>query len=77
MTVSDASTAPVAPGGIEIVSITPEPTETERASIVAAVEALQSDLWPRLSAAAMPSPSPRWRYAGRPWQRRPSYGGWK
>ena len=64
-------------GGAYVVMDTPEPTDSERAAIVAAVEALQSELWPRLGAAAMPSPSPRWRYAGRPWQRRPSYGGWK
>ena len=77
MTVSEAPVSASVPGGPEIVSITPEPTDSERAAIVAAVEALQSELWPRLGAAAMPSPSPRWRYAGRPWQRRPSYGGWK
>ena len=71
MTSSDAA------GGLEILSITPEPTDTERAAIVAAVEALQSELWPRLGAAAMPAPSPRWRYAGRPWQTRQSYGGWR
>jgi len=62
--------------GVEIVSITPESTESERAAIVAAVEALQSELWPRPNAAAMPAPSPRWRYAGRRWRRRPRYGGW-
>ena len=76
MTVSDAPTPATAPGGMEIVSITPEPTASERAAIVAAFEALQSELWPRLRAAAVPSPSPRWRYAGRPWQRRNHYGGW-
>lgn len=76
MTVPDASTSATAPGGIEIVSITPQPTDAERAAIVAAVEALQAELWPRLGAAAMPSPSPRWRYAGRPWQPRNRYGGW-
>ena len=77
MSVPAASTPATASGGLEIVSITPVPTDSERAAIVAAVEALQSEFWPRLSAAAVPSPSPRWRYAGRPWQRRPSYGGWK
>lgn len=70
MTSSDAA------GVLEIVSITPEPTDTERAAIVAAVEALQSELWSRLGAAALPSPSPPWRYAGRPWRTRQSYGGW-
>ena len=64
------------PDGLQIASITPEPTEAERAAIVAAVEALQSELGPLLGAVAMPSPSPRWRYAGRPWQTRQSYGGW-
>ena len=77
MTVSEAATAAATPGGVEIVSITPEPTESERVAIVAAIEALQSEFWPRLGgAAATPSPSPRWRYAGRPWQRRSRYGGW-
>ncbi len=61
---------------LQIVSITPEPTEAERAAIAAAIESLQSELWPRLGAAAMPSPSPRWRYAGRLWRTRQSYGGW-
>ena len=68
------STAPAA--GLQIASITPEPTEDERAAIVAAVEALQPELWPRLNGATAPEPSPRWRYAGRPWRRRQSYGGW-
>ena len=77
MSVSGAPVSASVPGGLEIVSITPEPTDSERAAIVAAIETLRSEFWPRLSAAAMPSPSPRWRYADRPWQRRPSYGGWK
>ena len=64
-------------GGSEIVSITPEPTDAERAAIVAAVEAFRSEIWPHLAAATMPAPSPRWRYAGRPWRRRLSYGGWR
>ena len=63
-------------GDLRIASITPEPTEDERAAIVAAVEALQSELWPQSNGATAPEPSPRWRYAGRPWQRRQSYGGW-
>ena len=63
-------------GGSEIVSITPEPTDAERAAIVAAVEAFRSEIWPHLAAATMPAPSPRWRYAGRPWRRRHRYGGW-
>ena len=64
-------------GGLEIVSITPEPTDAERAAIAAAVETLGSEIWPHLDAATMPEPSPRWRYAGRPWKHRQSYGGWK
>ncbi len=74
MTVPEAPAT--APGGVEIVSITPEPTPSERAAIIAAIEALPSGFWPRPAGAAMPSPSPRWRYAGRPWQRRSRYGGW-
>ena len=75
MTAAEATAA--APlGGLEIASITPEPTDTERAAIVAAVETLQAEIWPHLSAAAVPASSPRWRYAGRPWQRRARYGGW-
>ena len=76
MTEPEAPAPATSPGGLEIVSITPEPTEPERAAITAAIEALHSELWPRFSAAAMPSASPRWRYAGRPWQRRNRYGGW-
>ncbi len=63
-------------GGQEIVSITPQPTDAERAAIVAAVEVLQAEIWPHLRAAAAPAPSPRWRYADRAWKRRDRYGGW-
>ena len=66
-----------AASGLEILSITPEPTDAERAAIAAAVEALRSEIWPHLDAATMPAPSPSWRYAGRPWKRRQNYGGWK
>ena len=76
MTAAEATAAAAPLGGLEIASITPEPTDTERAAIVAAVEALQAEIWPHLGAAAVPAPSPRWRYAGRPWQRRARYGGW-
>ena len=76
MTVTGAPTPATAPAGMEIVSITPEPTDAERAAIVAAIETLQSELRPHPSGAAAPAPSPRWRYAGRPWQRRQTYGGW-
>ena len=62
--------------GLQILSITPEPTDAERAAIVAAVKALGSEIWPDTGVATMPAPSPRWRYAGRPWRRRQSYGGW-
>ena len=62
---------------LQIRSITPEPTDAERAAIVAAVEALKAKVWPQLNGATMPDPSPRWRYAGRPWRSRQSYGGWR
>ena len=65
-----------AAGGLEILSITPEPTDAERAALAAAVDALGSEIWPDLGAATAPAPSPRWRYAGRPWRRRTRYGGW-
>ena len=71
-----ASAAAPPLGGVEIESITPEPTEAERAAILTACEMLRSELWPSGAAAATPAPSPRWRYAGRPWRRRPRYGGW-
>ena len=76
MTAVEATAEASPAGGLEIASITPEPTDAERAAIVAAVEALRSEIWPHLSAATMPAPSPRWRYAGRPWRRRARYGGW-
>ena len=52
--------------------VEPEPTPEELAAIIAAYE----QLWPRFESAP-PKPSPRWRYAGRPWVRRPNYGGWR
>jgi len=51
--------------------VEPEPTEEELAAILSAYEAL----WPK-PAATVAEPSPRWRYAGRWWTRRRSYGGW-
>ena len=77
MTAVEATAESQAAGGSEIVSITPEPTDAERTAIVAAVEAFRGEIWPDLGRATMPAPSPRWRYAGRPWQSRQSYGGWK
>ena len=77
MTGSTSPASAAGPGRLEILSITPEPTESERAAIAAAVEALSGQLWPQLNGAAAPAPSPRWRYAGRQWQRRRSYGGWR
>lgn len=74
MTAPEATVEPA--GGLEILSITPEPTDAERAAIVAAVEAFRTEIWPDLGAGTMPEPSPRWRYAGRPWRRRTRYGGW-
>jgi hypothetical protein len=76
VTAAPATAGSQAAVGSEIVSITPEPTEAERAAIVAAVEAFRSEIWPHLVAATMPASSPRWRYAGRPWRRRARYGGW-
>ena len=76
MTAVDATAEGRVAGGSEIMSITPEPTDAERAAIVAAVEAFRSEIWPHLAAATVPEPSPRWRYAGRPWRRRARYGGW-
>ena len=74
MTAADATAAAAPLGGLEILSIAPEPTDTERAAIVAAVKALQAEIWPHPRAA--PAPSPRWRYADRTWKRRARYGGW-
>ena len=76
MTASSATAEPQALVDFEIVSITPEPTDAERAAIAAAIEALRSAIWPHPGAATSPAPSPRWRYAGRPWRRRTGYGGW-
>ena len=76
MTAPEATVDSPIAGGLEIRSITPEPTDAERAAIVAAVEAFRSEIWPHLAAATTPAPSPRWRYAGRPWSRRTRYGGW-
>ena len=76
MTVAGAPADGQAAARLEILSINPEPTEAERAAIAAAVEALSEELWPQLNGGAVPAPSPRWRYAGRRWQRRDRYGGW-
>ena len=76
MSAAEATDAAPVAGGLQIVSITPEPTEAERAAIVAAVEALKAEVWPQLNGATTPAPSPRWRYAGRPWRSSQSYGGW-
>jgi hypothetical protein len=54
------------------IEVTPEPTDEEMAAILAAYEAL----WPRPEAAVTPDASPRWRFAGRWWVKRPRYGGW-
>ncbi len=62
---------------LKIVSITPAPTESERAAIANAVEQLHAEIWPHPTGAAGPPPSPRWRYAGRRWRRRTSYASWK
>lgn len=59
-------------GDVVIESITPEATEAERAAICVAYELL----WPTAPVTTPLEPSPRWRYAGRPWRRRAQYGGW-
>ena len=76
MTAPEADVEARPASGLEIASITPEPTDAERAAIVNAIEGLRSEIWPHLVAATSPAPSPRWRYAGRPWRRRTRYGGW-
>jgi len=76
VTTTEATAGSGAAGGLEILSITPEPTDAERAAIVAAVEALGPEIWPDLGKATTPALSPPWRYAGRPWRRRTRYGGW-
>ncbi len=81
MTAAEATADAAAAGGPEIdlpeiLSITPAPTDAERAAIVAAVEAFGAELRPRPAAATIPAPSPRWRYAGRPWRRRDNYSSW-
>lgn len=76
MTAPEADVEARPASGLEIASITPEPTDAERAAIVAAVEALGPEIWPDLGKATTPAPSPPWRYAGRPWGRRTRYGGW-
>ena len=76
MTAPEAAADVQAGGGLQILSITPEPTDAERAAIIAAVEALGAEIWPDPGLATIPAPSPRWRYAGRPWRRRTRYGGW-
>ena len=53
--------------------VTPRPSDDELAAIIVAYE----ELWPGVGEAARPAPSPRWRYIGRPWVRRPQYGGWR
>ena len=76
MTAPEVTAAPPTAGGLEIASITPEPTEAEQAAIMQAIESLHSKIWSHLVTATSPEPSPRWRYAGRPWRRRTRYGGW-
>ena len=78
MSALDASGHPPGlPEGAEIVSVTPAPTDDERAAITAGLAVLWPQLWPGASPPpAVPAPSPRWRYAGRPWRQRHSYGGW-
>jgi|DEB0MinimDraft_10_1074344.scaffolds.fasta_scaffold00006_49 hypothetical protein len=51
----------------------PHPSDEELAAIMSAVALL----WPKPQTATTPEPPMRWRFAGRPWQGRPSYGGWR
>ncbi len=49
---------------MSLIQITPQPTESEVAAILAAYEAL----WPRPVTAELPAPAaPRWRFSGRWW----------
>ena len=76
---SGAETLPAAPSlpdGVEIASISPAPTEGERAAIEVALATLWSQIRPQPTVVTTPAAAPRWRYAGRPWRRRPRYGGW-
>ena len=70
------SAAPSLPDGVEIASISPTPTEDERAAIEVAVATLWSQIQTQPPVLTTPAASPRWRYAGRSWRRRPRYGGW-
>ncbi len=54
-------------------TVEPQPTEEEMAAILAAYEIL----WPRPSAAVMPVPVGRWRFASRSWTPRTAYGSWR
>lgn len=54
-------------------TVDPEPTDEEMAAILVAYEALR----PRPSAGVTPEPAGRWRFASRPWARRPAYRGWR
>lgn len=56
----------------DAIVVRPEPTPDELAAILAAYE----QLWPTETSVTAPAPSPRWRYAGRPWTRRPTWRGW-
>lgn len=66
-----ASSSAVSAAAAEVVTV-PEATPEELAAILAAYEAL----WPDPAGATAPTPSPAWRYAGRPWRRRRAWGGW-
>ena len=69
MAVGKAETT-LEPGDLEV---TPAATDDELAAILAAYEAL----WPKTGETTMPTPAPRWRFAGRSWVARPQYGGWR
>ena len=75
---SEAHAADAAPpaGGLRIVSITPAPTEAERAAIVAAVEALRAEVWPQMNGGDRAGPLAPLALRRPPLQRRQNYGGW-
>ena len=57
---------------VEDIVVDPPASDDELTAILLAYE----QLWPRSTISA-PQPAPRWRFAGREWGDRPSYGGWR
>ncbi len=73
---SGCAEVPGLPDGVEIASISPPPTADERSAIAMALATLWPQIHPQAIPPAVAEPSPRWRYAGRSWRRRQTYGGW-